>query len=404
MPFSVTNSTIVRAIKEAIFGAVPGTGNPMTLRIVSETLAETQNKATSRAIRPSRISDRMRTQSASTAGGIAMEFYYQGIDPWLEAVMRSTFAVFGTNGVGTAVATAAVTSTTITASVAPTGANAFTNLARGQWFRVIGSGANGGRLLRVSTITAPTATVITLDTNTPGTVSASESLSISSSRLTHGDTTSSYAIEVNNTDSGTFRLYKGQTASKLTAKFAPNADVDFTVDFMGQEAVYGTATALPGTPTAAPNFDYHSGIGNQYSVLWVDGAPLAGTNVMDVTLDFDNSLRSRAALFSKTPIGFGSGEIKATVSFTVYFADTSLATKFQNNADASFILASLDDAGNGYIFTIPSANVTGWATNANGKDTDQMVSVTLTLLEDDGNATPTLRKGIFIDRVGVAVA
>lgn len=401
MTFSVTNSTIVRAIKESTFGTTPTSGNPMTLRVLSESLAETQNKSASRALRPQRISDRMKTQSASTAGSIPMEFYYKGIDPWLEAALRSSFAAFGTNGVGASV-TCDITTTEITAASAPTGANAFTTLAKGQWFLVGGSGDNAGKLLRVSTSVAPTSTVITLDTNTPAEASSAESITIATSRLTHGDTGSSYSIEVENTDNSTFRLYRGQVVSKFNAKFAANADVDFTVEFMGKEAAYGSSTSLPGTPTDAPDYEYHTGVGNAYSALWVDGAPLTGTNVMDVTLDFDNSMRSRTALFKKNPIGFGSGEIKATLSFNVYFADFSLATKFQNNSNASFILSSLDDAGNGYIFTIPAGNVTSWSSNANGKDTDQMVAVTLSLLEDD-NGTATLRKGIFVDRVGAAV-
>jgi hypothetical protein len=86
----------------------------------------------------------------------------------------------------------------------------------------------------------------------------------------------------------------------------------------------------------------------------------------------------------------------------VYFADGVLFDKFKDNINSSIIFSSLDGSGNGYVFTIPVANISSWKVAAGSKDQDMMVDVQFIGLRDAGNATPTLQKAIFVDRVGVA--
>jgi len=68
------------------------------------------------------------------------------------------------------------------------------------------------------------------------------------------------------------------------------------------------------------------------------------------------------------------------------------------------VFTAYDDANNGYVFTLPCASVTSYNVNAGSASTDMMVSVEFTALRDAGNATSTLRKVAFIDRIGAAVA
>jgi hypothetical protein len=67
-------------------------------------------------------------------------------------------------------------------------------------------------------------------------------------------------------------------------------------------------------------------------------------------------------------------------------------------------VSTLDNAGNGYIITIPKANLSTLSTSAGGKDQDMMLSIEITALRDLANTDPTLRQLVFIDRVGVAHA
>ena len=102
-------------------------------------------------------------------------------------------------------------------------------------------------------------------------------------------------------------------------------------------------------------------------------------------------------------VAIGSGTINCTLSVQIYFADKNLFTKFRTNTNTSLIFASTDSAGNGYIFTVPVANISSWKSNAGSKDNDQMVDVSLTALNDASNADVTLRKVLFVDRIGVSV-
>jgi len=403
MPLASSSSVAVRAIKEAIFGVTPNTGNPLNLRVTGETLSFDITKESSKEINATRTVSSVVPVTAKSSGGLTMEMTYDSVEPFLESTLQNTFAEFGTNGVGAATATTSVSATLITASAATSGVNLFTLLQPGQWFRIVSAGANNGKILRVSTVTAPTATVITLDPNTPGAVSAGESIQIQSARLTNGTTQSSWTIERNNTDIGVFIAYTGMTPSKVDIKVASGALSDLSFDFMGKSGLESNTTLLPGTPIAPANYDIHSGVGGATNAVWMDGVPLTGTFVKSVSLSYDNALRSQEAVGTLGAVAIGSGTINLTGQLEVYFANKDLFTKFRQNVNTSLIFSSTDNAGNGYIFTIPICNISSFKTNASAKDQDQMVSIDMTGLNDSGNANAALRKSIFIDRIGVAV-
>jgi len=393
----------VRAIKEATFGVTPVSGNPTNLRVTSESLSYDLSKKASDEIKSSRTVSSMISVGATVTGNLAQEVHYAGIEPFMESALQSTFTEFGTDGVGAATSTTSISATEITAASATSGANIFTALKKGQWFRITSAGANNGKILRVSTTTAPTTTVITLDTNTPGAVSSSESIQIQAARLTHGTTQTSWTIERENSDIGVFMAFKGCTPSKMSLKVASGSLSTVSFDFMGQSALEGTATMLPGTPVAAPTYDIHSGVSGATNAIWLDGAPVSGTYVKSVSLDYDNALRSLDAIGTLGSVAIGSGTIVAKATVEVYFADKDLFTKFRQNTNTSLIFATTDSSGNGYIVTLPVACIESWKSNAGGKDQDQMISMSLYALSDDSNADATLRKAIFVDRIGSAV-
>jgi hypothetical protein len=403
MALASSSSVIVRAIKETVFGEIPVAGNPVELRITGEGLAFDISKESSKEINKDRTVSSMIPVTANSSGDLSSEVYYAGNDPMLESVMQSAFVKFGVNGVG-AVTTSDVTATTITASVAPTGNSAFTMLQRGQWFRLGNTvGPNAGKILRVSPTVSPTSTVLTLDPSTPAAVSSAEAIVIQSSRLTHGTTQTSWTLERENSDIGVFIAYAGMTPSKLNWQISSGALSSMKFDFMGKNGIENVVTNLPGTPTASPAYEIHSGVGGATNAVWADGAPLTGTYVKSVGLDFDNALRSQEAIGTLGAIGIGSGTINCTLSLQVYFANKDLFTKFRTNQNSNFIFSSTDADGNGYIITIPKANISTWKSNAGAKDQDQMLDITVTGLKDAANPITALQKVIFIDRIGAAV-
>lgn len=401
--FANTSSTIVRIIPQATFGTTPLVGNPDTLRVTGESLKFDISKEKSKEINATRTSGSAVTVEASVSGGLEAEVHFGGFDKLIAATLMSSWSAFGTNGVGAAV-TIDATATTLTAAVAPTGANAFTNLKPGQWFRVASAGANAGKILRVSASTAPTTTVITLDANTPATVSTGESVQIQSSRLRNGNTLSHYSIERENADTGEFTLFRGCTPDSMKMDIANGSLSTMSFEFIGKDSLGDNATSLPGTPNPAVAYDIHSGVAGETLAIWVDGAPLASTFATNISLSYANGLRAQGAIGHLGAVGIGTSMIEAEVSMTVYFANQALYAKFIDNQNLSLIFSTTDSAGNGYIITMPKVNIMDYSSNAGDNQSDQMVELTLGGLDDRGNANADLRYMIYIDRVGAALA
>lgn len=390
--------------KETAFGVIPTVGSHNYLRMTGESLDFTISKEASEEINSTRSVSSMIPLTASASGSIETEVSYKEYDVLLQAALQDSFTVYGTNGVGTTF-TADFTATTITASVAPTGASAFTTLQKGQFFKVNApTNPNHGKVLRVSSTVAPTSTVITLSAATPATVSAAvANVSLATSRLTNGTTQESFTIERQATDIGEYWAYTGMTLSSMEVNIASGSRSTMSFSFMGKSAERDTNTQLPGAAVDSNGYDIHSGSTGPVCLIWVDGAPLAGTFVQSLTLSYDNALRSQEAICNLGAIGIGSGTINCTGSMEVYFADGALFNKFVANDNIEFTFSTMDDDGNGYIFTLPKANISAVTTSAGAKDQDMMLSLEFAALRDLANTDPALRQLIFIDRVGVAV-
>ena len=310
MPLASTSRGQVAYIAEATFGVTPGAGTPRNLRVTGESLDFNISKEMSAEINANRAVSSVVAVGAAASGGVQGELSYQEWDTLLAATLQSTFSAYGTNGVGTTF-TADFTATTITASVAPTGGSAFTTLKRGQWFRLTTAGLNNGKYFRVSKTTAPTATVITLDAGTPATVGAAvATCAISTSRLTNGITQTSFTIERNSGDISQFAAYRGMTPSKLTLSVQSGSLTSISFDFMGKDqAPLSPVTTLPGAASPSYNFDIHSGVSGTDCQIWVNGAPLTGTYVKSMNLDYDNALRAQDAICTLGEVGIASGQI-----------------------------------------------------------------------------------------------
>lgn len=406
-----TSRTQVRYIKEVTPGTTPVTGNATDLRVTGESLDRNVTKVKSDEIRSDRQISSVTPTSASTSGGLNFEFSYGEFDPFLEAVMQDNYTVYGTNGVGTTF-TCDFLATTMTASVAPTGANAFTTLQKGQWFRVsAGANANNGKLLRVSTVTAPTSTVITLDTNTPAVVSAAvANVAVQTSRLVNGTLMQYFTLEKQfgglgaaGTDSEFFS-FKGMTPSKLSLEFSAASKTTGSLDFMGYTGSQANTTILPGTANASRSYDIHNGASG-ISNIWLNGAPTTVTQfVKSLSLSLDNGLRGQEGLGTLGYVGIGNGTLNMTGTMTMYFADGAMYQQFLANTYASITVGSIDASGNGYFIALPKLSLTTAKVVAGGKDQDLMVEFTVDALVDDTNATAALRKSVIIDRVGAALA
>lgn len=402
MTFASTNRVQLRYIPETTYNVTPVVGNPKNLRMTGESLDFTRTKESDKEIRDDRQMSTTTTVDAQAGGDVKVHFQYGEYDTLFAALMQDSWTVFGTNGVG-ATFTADFTATTITASVATSGTSLFTNLQKGQWFRLLApSNANNGKLLRVSPTTAPTSTVITLDPNTPAVVGSTvANCAVQTSRLTNGVTMPSFTLERAMSDVSQFMAYRGMCVSKFATSFSAGSLNDATFTFMGSGFKRDTATTLPGTPTASLTYDITnsvSGVGN----IWKGGTAIP-ESIKTMTLDIDNALRGQKAIGVLGNAGIGVGTFMVKGSLEVYFANGSMYDDFANDAYTSISLSVKDAAGNGYVISLPRVQLTSAKVQAGSRDADLMASFEYQAYADLTNATQALRKTIFMDRVGAAV-
>lgn len=397
------NRVQLRAIEEASFGVIPVAGNPKNIRMTGESLDFGLTKENDKEINSTAMLTSCTTVGAQANGDVKVHMQYGEYDPFLASVMRTTWSAYGTNGVGTSF-TADFTATTITASVAPTGSSAFTTLKKGQWFFLTTGGANNNKLLRVSTTTAPTSTVITLDTNTPAAVASSVATCVvKTSRLMNGVTLTAFTLEKEAADIVQFLTYRGMYVSKFSVGFNSAALTDGTFSFLGKDQLINAVTQLPGTPTASLSYDIQNavtGVGN----VWEAGAPMVGVEFKSLTLEIDSGLRPQDAIGTLGLVGVGIGTFTAKGTISAYFANDDLYQKFLTDEYTSISMYTKDSANNGYVFTMPKVMLKTAKVQAGGKDTDLMVDFEYEAYQDAGNADSTLRVAMIIDRFGAAVA
>lgn len=403
---AVTSRVSIGYIQESTYGTTPGAGNYKYLRMTGESLNYDISKETSKEIRSDRQNGGATTVDGQAAGSINFHMQYAEYEGLIAGALQNTWTIHGTNGVGTTFSGTFVVGppSTITAGAAPTGANAFTTLQRGQWFKLTApTHGNDGKIVRVSTTVDPTATVITLDTNTALLVGAGvANCTIATARLTNGTTQPSFSIEKQFNDITQFLTFKGMTVNKLNLNFASAAIIDGSFEFMGKNAVRNVTTQLPGTPVASYTYDIHNAV-KGVGQLWEGTAPLTSTFVKSLTMAVNNNLRGQKAIANLGNVGIGAGDIEITGTVEVYFADGTIYDKFLNDTYTQIILSTVDTSGNGYVITLPRVCLMNGKIVAQGENQDIMATFDYACYADDTNSVAGLRKTIFIDRVGVAV-
>lgn len=393
------------------FGVTPA-GNGKNLRFTGETLDYTIKTEQSKEIRADRQVTDIIPVSASPQGGYNFEMSFKEYDDWLESVLQGTWNVYGTSGVSASIASLTLTSTTITAGAAPTGNDAFTNIGKGQWFKLVPpSGASqtvkdylNGRVFRASATTAATSTVITLDAATPiDTAKAGSSLSgakVATASVTNGTTMKSYSIEAGHLDIGQYRLYSGMIPSKFDLKLSVGNIVTGTVDCMGKSATMSSSSAM-GTPIASQTYTPINATKGVFDVFENGVSVSTTTYIKSMDITIDNSIRAQEAVGVFGNAGLAAGTLKAGGKMEVYFADATLYNKFLNNTATSISVPLLDADGNGYVFVFPRVKYTASKVNTGGLDQDNMLSLDFTALMDTDSTAASYQNTVLIFKVGV---
>lgn len=394
---------------EASFGTVPVSGACYALRNTGESLAFSLTKENDKEMNATAQLSSSTTTYGQADGDIKVHVQYAEYDRLLAGLMRSSWAPYGTNGMGSSfnitsisAGVAGVTSTIITAASAPAGSSAFSGLVAGQWIMLDLTNAdpvNNPLRNLVRVLSTNGSTTITLDLNTPLKVEgALTSAKIAASRLANGVTLQPFTIEKQSLDIGQYQTFRGMNVSKFSTSFASKALTEGTFTFLGKDMLRTGTTNLPSAPSASQTYDIQNGVrglGN----LWVDGVPLVTTSIKSLSLDIDSGLRAQDAAGTLGLVGIGIGTFMVKGTVTVYFANGDLYDKFLGDNYTSLVVSTQDNAGNGYVFTLPKVMLTTGKVVAGSKDTDVMAVFDYVAYADKLGTNKTL----LIDRVGDAV-
>lgn len=405
MPFSSSSSGQLRYITEATLGVIPGAGNAVNLRMLSPTAKATVATVTSKEVRPDRLSTGLTRVDLNVDGGFNFELSAKEYDPMLESLIGNPFVHYGALGLGTAFA-ATTAAGSVTAAVAPTTTSAFTTLALGSWFKLVpptGSSAAikdyfADKWLKVHAVTAPTATVITLDASTPiaspGLVTSIAGYAVSQSTMSNGSVQKSFSMEYALTDVAQFLTFPGMRANSMDLSMEVGSIITGSFDFLGMSHTIQGTTLLPGTPVVSQVLE------TMNSVTDVGAISEAGTNLLgstsfikSVKLKFSNSLRGQKSLGVYGNAGIGVGELELGGTMEVYFQDAAYYNKWLNATTTSFAFGMADSLGNGYLIELDKVQFKDGALNSGGQTEDVMLS-----LPFGAFYSPTTGRGIRITR------
>lgn len=408
MALASTSRVVLTYVKETDFGETPIAGNHNALRYTGESLNFNLQKEVSNEINAYRGSGSAIPVSAEATGDINAELAFKEYDPFIAAALQNNWDVYGTNGVSDEISlTFDDVANTATAATPTTGDDLFTKLKKGQWVSFEGVSHAGlvNKVFRIDPNTAPTSTVLKFDAGTPVPSTTAANAKVRAARLTNGTIQPSFSIQKEASDVGEFFVYNGMTVSSMNVNIASQSISTLDFSFMGAGADADDSSFLPGSPVGSVDSDVMSAVASTTCMLWYDGVPLAGTYVNSISLSYDNALRMQNALCKLGAVGIGAGTIDCTLDLEVYFASgRAFYDEFLANVDKELVFSAFDTHGNGYVFTLPKANISSYSVTAGSKDNDLMASISVTGLMYLGTGDHLEGKVLLIDRVGEPLA
>ena len=389
-----TSSAQLSYLEETAFGVVGATA-PKLLRNTGEDLTFGFSQESSAEINATRqISDAIITD-AEASGGFQMELSYLEYDPFIEALLGSTFNSFGTGGVKTI--TGAIIDAT--AGTLTGGAGSFTGLVVGQYFSIKDSGLGNDGYYRIGTVSA---TVITVDTETPFTANETANLDVSSTRITNGTATMrTFSIEKAFTDVGQYFMHRGRGISQMDLNFSTGSILTGSFGTIGKDVLRDDATQFGSAADASNAHGIASAVTGVGSILVRNAAGtsiLGGAYINSATMTINGALRAQKAIGNLGAIGIGQGTFEMTGSLEIYLKTGSIYDAALADQKISVVIPTKDPLGNGYAFTFANVKLGVPDVSAGSKDQDVLMSVPFTAVAPN---TSTDRM-IAIDRYGDA--
>lgn len=409
MTFSSGSFGQLRYITETTIGTTPVAGNGINLRQTGPSLKASISTTSSKEIRSDRLSTGLTRTDVNVDGGFNFELSAKEYDPFIEAILGSAYAHYGTAGLG-AVFALTTGATTITAAVAPTASSAFTGIADGSWIKLVPpAGATEAQKtyfadawFKVSG--TPSTTAITLNAATPIAaaglgITANAGWAVSQSTASNGASlTRGFTLEYALTDIAKFLPFTGMRVNQLDLDVQVGNIITGSFAFLGQgHGGMVAATTLPGSPVASQTLDVMNAVAD-VGVLMENGASLltSGSFIKSVKLSISNNMRAQKAVGVFGNAGVGLGELAITGTLEMFVENATYYNRWFQGTNTSLAFGFADSAGNGYLVELDKVQFKDGGLNPGDQSSDVMLS-----LPFQAFYSPVSGKGIRITR-GVA--
>ncbi len=344
-------------VEETTWDTTPATPEFTYVRFTGESLSYNISNETSNEIRnDSNITDLIQI-GAESSGGFTFEASYENPpDALMCAALRSTDFGYDLNDSFSGLTNIQVATTSTYVSAVVSFATA--GVQAGDWIRVSGfaiAANNGFKLVtNVATTTLTVAQTLVVE-------AASQAITMYGSTVRNSTTDRFFSLMREHGDTADFFKWSGMMVNNFGIDVAANQIITGSYDFMGGAAVAATVTYdNSGTPTAAPTGEVYSSV-SDVATIYIDTTE-STLEFMNVGFAVNNNLRGKPAIGTLGNIGVGTGVFDVTGSFSTYFEDQTLYTKFVNGTEFALYFGlhtntTTPGSSDTYIFSFPRCKI-----------------------------------------------
>lgn len=308
----------------------------------------------------------------TVTGDIGVELQYAELDPFLEAVLRGTYATSYTD-----------TATTISFansdnSVNDSGAG-FGDVQEGQWLKISGttSGTNDG-WFKVATKSSTSKLILSHGTVTDET--AGESITLKGQYLENATTEKSFTFERVLADITQYQLFTGMKVNTLNLNFNTSDLAGGSLSLIGRNGAYATSSGFSGSHTAASTSPSMNTV-NDIKAIYVNGA-LSTADFASLDFSITTNAEALRAIGSLTNIAVNQRSIGVSGNFTVFKEDKTFDDFKRNFTAIDLAIVTEDSNGDGYVWDFPQVYITDGSNNNQGVNTDLQDAMSFTAVLD----------------------
>ena len=397
MAFASANRSGLYRVKELVWGVTPANPALIPTRYTGEALDDNISTEKSQEIRDDRMTSDLILTDSSPSGSFNFEMSYGSFDDLLLAALMddawsASLAIVGVAG---DISTVAAASDNLTSTTA----GKFTNIAVGQWIML--SGFTNPALNRAYRVVSKTSNQsITLDPQpTAAETPAAAAANIDGEMIRNGVTEHSFTFvkQFNDATVVTRHIFRGMRVSGFSLEMATASILTGTFNLMGKSAVMEESTFAGETIAAASNTEVMNAVTNVLNVEQ-NGAGVGSPGAIStLSLELDNQHREQKGIGVLGNVGVVAGTLVVNLSASIYFESKEQFEMFKNSEAFAFSFTLMDNAGNGYVVTLPRCKYESFTSNSSQLDSDVMAEVQFTALRD-----PVTNCMIQIDRFAAA--